>query len=151
MRLLRKFFALSRLERWLTLEALLRLGLARFWVLTRRFPQVTPLLGRAGGETPAQELPPEQALYAQRVAQAIHRVRRFTPWDSNCLAQAITARQMLRRRRLPTTVYLGAALNDKQKAMIAHAWVRCGKRIVTGKEGMQRYGVVAKFSDEDIA
>lgn len=146
---LRKFWALTWADRWLTLEALLRLGLARLAVRTQRFQQVLRLLGQPGGETPLEELSPSQAITAQRVAQAIQRVRRFTPWDSNCLASAIAARQMLHRRGLPTTVYLGAAVDQGQQGMVAHAWVRCGKRIVTGGEGMQRYGVVAKFADRE--
>jgi len=30
---------------------------------------------------------------------------------------------------------------------MAHAWVRCGKSIITGKAGMDRFTLVACFGD----
>lgn len=145
MQALRKFLGLTWAERGLVLEALLRLGLARLAVKALPFQKVVSLLGEKGRETPQEPLPQDQADTARRVSLAIRRTRRFTPWDSNCLAQAIAACQMLRRRGVPTTAYLGAALGGP-KGMIAHAWVRSGKQIITGFEGMRRYGIVARYA-----
>jgi hypothetical protein len=52
---------------------------------------------------------------------------------------------MLGRRNVQSTLYLGLAKDEKDQ-MVAHAWVRCGNKIVTGKAGMERFTVVACFS-----
>lgn len=140
-----KFLRLPGVERCLVLEALLRLGLARLAVRTRPFSQVVAGLGVRGQETPVEALPPAQQVVARQVGWALRRVARLTPWDSNCLAQAIAARHMLHRRGLPVTVYLGAAL-DETHNLLAHAWVRSGQYFVTGSDGARRYGVVACFA-----
>lgn len=145
MQALRKFLRLSWEERGFLLEALLRLGMARLAVKTLPFKMVVLLLGESDRETPNEVLTTDHAETARQVALAIRRVKRFTPWDSNCLAQAITANQMLWSRGVPATVYLGAALGGA-KGMIAHAWVRSGRLIVTGNEGLRRYGIVARFA-----
>jgi hypothetical protein len=57
---------------------------------------------------------------------------------------------MLRRRRLPGTLYLGVAkpaANDVRK-IDAHAWVRCGPDLLTGAAGHERFAVVASFAGE---
>ena len=148
MKRLLKFFRIPFFEQMLVIEALLRLGMARFAVLTMPFGRIARMLGTQGRETPLQTLTPEQAVSAQRVEKAIARVKTYTPWDSNCLAQALAARQMLRRFNVPMTVYLGASLGSG-KGMIAHAWVRCGKWIITGRNRINRYGIVASFADEE--
>jgi hypothetical protein len=53
---------------------------------------------------------------------------------------------MLKRRNLHATIYFGLA-KDAHNGLIAHAWVRCGSRIVTGKKGMENFTVIAAFGD----
>ncbi len=73
-------------------------------------------------------------------------MRRNMPWQSKCLDQAIAAHQMLRRRGVPSTLYLGVA-KEGDSALSAHAWVRCGRLLVVGGEGRHRYTVVNTFAD----
>jgi hypothetical protein len=52
---------------------------------------------------------------------------------------------MLRRRRIPSTLCLGARRDDAE-GLIAHAWLRVGPTIVTGAGNHEAYGVVGVFS-----
>ncbi|MCG2784735.1 MAG: lasso peptide biosynthesis B2 protein [Anaerolineae bacterium] len=142
---LRTFLLLPWIDKALVFEAILWLGLMRLAVLTLPFKRVSSLLGQAGASSPEAPLAPSEAQTAIRVARAIRRTQPFTPWDSNCLAQALTARHMLARRGMPSTTYLGATI-EGQKGIIAHAWLRCGPWILTGAQGHKRYKVVATFA-----
>ena len=80
------------------------------------------------------------------IEQAIRRSARFTLHDSKCYDQALTAKVMLNRRGLKATIYFGLA-KEPENQLSAHAWVRCGNKIVTGKAGMDRFTVIAFFGD----
>jgi len=79
------------------------------------------------------------------VSKALRRALRFLPGKTKCLARAITLKSLLNRKGIPSTIYLGVAKDDSSK-MIAHAWLRCGKDVVSGKEEMARFTVVAFFT-----
>jgi hypothetical protein len=51
---------------------------------------------------------------------------------------------MLNRRHIDSTLYLGVA--KEKGSLIAHAWLRCGSRYVTGKEGVEKFTVVSTFA-----
>lgn len=79
------------------------------------------------------------------VGLAIRRASRYVPWRCKCYEQAIAAKMILRAYGYQTTLYYGVAKNPDQQ-LIAHAWVRCGDYIVTGRKGMQRFAVVGTFA-----
>ena len=56
-----------------------------------------------------------------------------------------TARKILKKRGVHTTLYLGVGKKEGEK-MIAHAWLRCGSFYVTGGTG-EEFAMVAKFSN----
>jgi len=61
------------------------------------------------------------------------RASAYTPWESACLAQSLTAQKMLRKRGIPGVFYLGAMKDEESKEkMKAHAWSQCGDTIITG-------------------
>ena len=140
-----EFGQLSWVRRWLLLQAVSWLGLARLAVLTLPLPWIIPYLGRHKQESPHADQPGQEAAVKQ-VSWAVQMMSRFTPWDSNCLAQAIAAKHMLQRRKLPSTLYLGVARKDAA-ALEAHAWLRSGTVMVTGAQGMERFTVVAIFAE----
>lgn len=143
---LARFFRLPDLERRLALEALFYLAAARAAVLVLPFRWVASILGQplkqAAAETETIELPRPEA---RAVGRAIARVRRHTPWHSNCLAQALAGFWMLRRRSIPGTLFFGMTRNAGGN-LEAHAWLRCGGAILTGGGGLHRYSVVAAFA-----
>lgn len=70
------------------------------------------------------------------IAQAVQRVARYVP-NASCLAQALTAWVMLRRRRLPARVAIGVRSRDA--TITAHAWLESGGHIVLGAEEAQEH------------
>ena len=142
--------ALETEDRARLLEAALCLALARCAIGLVPFRRIARALGELGRETPREALPPEKEESALRVGWAVRAVAARTPWDSRCLAQALAAMAMLRRRRLGGTLYLGVALAPPAGGakLEAHAWVRSGPHLLTGAAGHERFAVVASFAGE---
>lgn len=124
------------------------LGLARLGLLVAPFRRIAPLLGRHMAQT-GDAVTPEVQAWAQRVGWAVRAAARRTPWESACLAQAMGAKAMLRRRGIVSTLYLGLA-RDEMKALQAHAWLRCGGDIITGGN-VSGYTVISSFAEEHDA
>ena len=113
----------------------------KFVVLFMPFKKIASKIGTLQKETSLEEITSSEL---EIVWRSIHRANRFTLHKSVCYDQALTAKVMLKRRGLAATLYFGLA-KDEQAKLIAHAWVRCGNKIVTGKAGMERFTVVAYF------
>ena len=145
---LRKFFNLLRRplrDKILVAQTYLLLGFSRLAIRLLSMHRLTRFFGTQNVET-AEEAPPEQLREARRIAWAISSVSPYTPWNSNCYPQAITAKYLLRRRRIPCTLYLGAAFKkEKEEGLEAHAWLRCGPMYVTGGKGHEQFGTVGIF------
>jgi hypothetical protein len=143
---LRKFWALSPGERSCLLEAVLWLGLARLAILVLPFRRLAPFLGRHMAQSPADAgAAPAEML--DRLSWALAAASRHLPWECKCLAQALAGKAMLQRRGLPSTLYLGLAKGG-EAGLRAHAWLRCGERILTGRQGMAGFTVIASFAGE---
>lgn len=52
---------------------------------------------------------------------------------------------MLRRRQIPSTLYLGVAKKEDGD-LNAHAWLRTGDAIILGGGGLERFSVVSTFA-----
>jgi hypothetical protein len=61
-----------------------------------------------------------------------------------CLEKALAGRWMLRRRGIPSTMYVGMAKRDG--GFIAHAWLVGEGRTVTGG-GAENYATLAAFRE----
>ncbi len=139
-----KFFRSSWASRLLLLEAAVWLGLARLALLLVPFRRLAPILGRKMAESPLED--PSDPDVLERVAWAVRVASRYTPWKTKCLTEAMAGKAMLRRRGLASTLYLGLAKGG-DIGLEAHAWLRCGSRILTGGELMDRYSAVARFAE----
>ena len=145
LRHLRSLYDLAWSDRGLLIEAAALLGAARLAAKTIPFKQLARCFGQHMSES---ERVVESGVDARasRIGWAVRTVARRTPWNSNCLAQAVAARLMLRRRKMACTVYLGLVKDGKHE-LAAHAWLRCGNRVVTGgRTSSRRYTVVSTFS-----
>jgi hypothetical protein len=141
-RALARLHRLSWTDRTLALEALVWLAAMRLAVRWVPFRRIVRWMGLEPGETPPQEAP----AVARRVGWAVRGAAAYTPWQSACLVQALAAARMLQRRRLASTLYLGAARNQAQpEELQAHAWLRCGGLVLTGENESRRFPVVAQF------
>jgi len=136
----------SAADRRLLGEAMLWLGLARCAILTIPFRWTTRLFALRPGEagTGMDQPCPE---VAQRVGWALRTAAAHSPWQSTCLAQALAGAGMLRIRRIPATLAMGVAKSaDEPRSLEAHAWLSCDGSILTGRDAVEKYNVIAEFS-----
>ena len=141
------FWKLPRADQRLLLEAWLWLGIGRIAMSAVPFSHVHPRLGQTVTESPV-DISPYTQLAASRVAWAVEKMRWFTPWTSNCMIRAIAAQRLLRCRGIDSTLYIGIGKADGQE-FDAHAWLRCGNQILSGKSGHEQYAVVAHFAQPE--
>ena len=112
------------------------------------FRWLTPGFGLFMTESP-QSHDPARRLTIIGIRWAIVAAASQLPWHSRCLVRAAAVKWMLRRRRIPSTLYLGVALGAT-KPWDAHAWVRAGPTVLTGHPHHLNYRVLAKFGDPEV-
>ncbi|HEX3007866.1 MAG TPA: lasso peptide biosynthesis B2 protein [Bacteroidales bacterium] len=80
-----------------------------------------------------------------RITNAVRRSSKYAPWPTRCLVDGITAKLLLQQHGIHSTLFLGVH-KDKEKKMIAHAWLKCGDKFITGRRGYQKFTVVSSFT-----
>lgn len=115
----------------------------KYRVHHRPFSELAPKIGKLGFETPVEASP----RIAWEVHELMESMMRRVQWKDSCLIRALTAKYLLNRAGERCTLYMGVSKAQGQ-AMNAHAWLRCGKLLVTGGEISSRYTVTAVFGDE---
>jgi hypothetical protein len=126
------------------LETLFFMALARFFILFIPFRRVASIMGKPMCET-SEEIDPDLLLNTRQIAWLINKLSSYTPWESKCLVKALTGQIMLKKRKIPCTLYLGMA-KDKANKLSAHAWLRCGNSIILGENERSGFITVAYFS-----
>ena len=89
---------------------------------------------------------------AKRIGHVVRMASRWVPWNAVCLPQAVAAKSMLARRRVPATLYVGlrragalsAALNINSIEL--HAWLRVDDKIITGGEVSRDFQALISYS-----
>lgn len=139
-----KFIKLDRYERRLFLLACF--VSAKCSLITSIYPirKYAQMLGEMNLESPLI-LSKDQEASIVMIRRTILRVNRYTPWKQTCFTKAFTAKILLSRANISSTLYLGVA-KDSSNNLIAHAWLRCGDQIITGREQMSKYTPVAFFT-----
>lgn len=134
---------LSKRDYYMFIEAWLFLSLAKLMILFFPFKKIA---GRIG--IPQIETDFENQIHntVTEVQISIIRGVKFVFFSSKCYDQALASTFMLKRRRIPSTIYFG--LNKVGDQLSAHAWVRCGRIIVTGKKGYEKYTPIAWFGTQ---
>lgn len=146
LRHIRKFTKLNTQEKVLFLQAFILLGIIRIAILTRPFKQIIRPLRHHNHIKPPQTVQLRKMKKASLVGEAITRAAKITPWESACLAQALTGWRMLQRQGIPGVIYLGVCKeNETSTAIKAHAWAKCGESIITGAQGHKAFTVVSAF------
>lgn len=147
-RLRRSTRALARAswaDRALLAETVVCLAAARIAVRLLPFRVIA---ARLTGEVDGGSVAGDPPAAARRLAAAVGAVASYTPWRSKCLEQAIAAKAMLRRRGIPSTLYVGVARDPAaRRPIVSHAWLRSGTLNVTGGDDVSRYAVITSFAD----
>lgn len=141
-----RFLSLSMAEQHLLIEAIGWLSMLRIATLILPYRRVASLLrltpsGAEDGPAASVMVAPSDCA---SVGWAVQAAACRTPWLSTCLVKSLAGYAILRRRRVPSVVYLGVA-KDAGGKLIAHSWLRCGDRIVTGGGDHRRYSVIARY------
>ena len=137
---------LSPTERRLLIAAIGWLGLLRVAVLMLPFRRLASLLGLTQSDPSEVSLAfrADHQARTEAIGWAVQGVAARTPWLSTCLVQSLAGYVMLRRHDVPSVVYLGVA-KDAGGELIAHSWLQCGDRFVTGGGSQHRYSVIAAY------
>ena len=141
-----KFIKLDTGQKMLFFEAYVTLGIMCAAILTVSFKRLTCFLEHSAQKSETAPLNRHDTHTAVLIGQAISRAAAYTPWESACLAQSLTAQKMLQKRGIAGVFYLGVAKDEEGKEkMKAHAWTQCGDRIITGGRGHEEFTVVSVF------
>jgi hypothetical protein len=132
-RFARQFLVLPPVERGLAVRALALLWLVRLALWALPFGLARRLV--FAGAIPHSE----PLLAARKVSTALRIASLFVP-RATCLPQAITARMLLARYRLPASLHIGVTRwpspdDPSGHRFIAHAWVESGGEVVAGGRG----------------
>ena len=144
-RKIRSFYKLDMKMKWLLIEAYVALGWARYRK-SKDFSKIAPALGEHMVES-TNALQTNHLVILRNVSNAIHKMSRYTFWESECLVKAMAGMKMLERRQIESTLYLGTAKDET--GLVAHAWLRSGPFYISGAEGMDRFTVVATFANKN--
>ena len=142
---LAKLVNLAPADRSCLMEAAVWLALARLAILVLPFRWLAPHLGRHMAQSPPEAAAP--AMLLNRISWSVRAAGRHLPWESTCLTMAMAGKAMLRRRGIASTLYLGVA-REPAAGIQAHAWLRCGERILTGGQTMAEFTIISTFAEE---
>ena len=124
----------------LFLEAWIFLCLAKLLIIFFPFKKIASMIGRSQVESPGQIL---DLTKVHAIEISIIRAAKYAIFKSKCYDQALVTTFMLKNRKISSTIYFG--LNKGAEQLSAHAWVRCGDKIVSGRLGYERFTPVAWF------
>lgn len=128
----------------LALKTLFLLGLGRFAVLMVPFKKIAGWMGEVNHETEVKPINLENSRLNQ-LGKVIRAVSPYTPWRSNCFAQALCAHWLLKAKSVEHTIYFGVKFGENKK-FEAHAWLRAGDKMITGGAIRKEYTVVGSFA-----
>jgi len=78
------------------------------------------------------------------ISLAIKRAVKYSLWRNKCLEQAITAKKMLKKRNVKTTIYFGVRKTENK--LEAHAWLKTGDDFVVGEKNYETFTIVAFYT-----
>ena len=125
-------------------QILVLMAYYRFQIHRRPFSELAPKIGTLGFETTV-EVSPRNAWLVHELMESMFRKIK---WKDSCLIRALTAKKLLNRMGERCTLYMGVRKHEN-RPMEAHAWLRCGKLIVTGGESKAGFTITAVFGDKD--
>ena len=113
--------------------------------LSRYFGNDYPMLAAS---IPISKLQVSQAV---RIRRSVCLVARYTPWNSNCLVQAMVALIWCKYYKIPYLLFIGfAKKSEKPLGKDAHAWVTAGPIAITGGQSFDSHLIVYTFSNRTL-
>ncbi len=143
-RKIRKFSTLGPQEKKILKEAYGLMIWGSFMLRFVPMQRMAPVLGvyRKDDSRPPNETETETIWLMRR---NMLRAKRYIPWKTRCFAEAYTAKKILERRHINSTLCLGVQ-KGRNKELKAHAWVRMGDKIIVGGKHSRAFTNVGYFS-----
>ncbi|GEN29730.1 hypothetical protein HVA01_33760 [Halovibrio variabilis] len=146
------FFKKSAFFKLWCLPVWLLLGVSKALIFLLSFRRLERLMGKAHGVSPVLPLlTTSQRKRASQIGHVVRMTARYTPWNSNCYPQAITAALLLRLYKLPYLLCFGLKRSEDSRRYLAHAWVAAGPVNVTGGFSFNAYTVVACYLEPGLS
>lgn len=142
--LLKKYFNISKLERKILNQILLWLIYSVVLVRLAPLRWFSGLLGEFNKPIDI-ELNQNQIEMIKLIKKNIRRCKRVLPWKVKCFEEAIAAKMALKKQNINSTLYLGVD-KDSDMKLKAHAWLKAGDFVITGRQGHKNYSVVGSYS-----
>ncbi len=135
-------------HRWklLAFSAWVILAMFRVLVLVVPFDRLAGLMGKPGSVT-GTVLNASQQSRAEAMGAMIRLLGDRTPWISTCYTRALTGQTILRWMKMESTIYFGIR-NEAGKGLSAHAWLRCGTKVILGESEMNDFTIVKTFAKQ---
>ena len=140
------YLALDLPGKLLLLKITVLLAYYRAAILLTSFKRLTASLRHYRSEPDFYGASTQQKQRAAHLGYLVAGAARFTPWQSRCLVQVLTLQHLMAAEKLAGRFYLGVHREASSGELSAHAWLRCGDRIVNGERGHERFTVVSIFS-----
>lgn len=137
-----KVFIIPKKERKLFFEAYFISLRVRCNLILYPFNKYSQKLGEKGKVSENQLLQDTELL--SQIKHAIKRVVKYSFWRNKCLEQSITAKIMLSKRKIESTIYFG--VRKKNEKLEAHAWLKTGDNFVIGERQCETYTVVSFYT-----
>ena len=124
-------------------------GVARAVINLFSYKQISPYLGTSCRMLTASTIVSKhQIQQAVLIGRSIKLVAHYTPWDSNCLTQAMVAKFWCQYFKIPYFLFIGFAKgSDKPLGEEGHAWVMAGPVAITGGYCFSSHQVVSTYSN----
>lgn len=85
------------------------------------------------------------------IRASVHLIAKSTPWQSKCLVQALMARTLLGFYKISYVLHIGVLLTkNEQEPIKAHAWLKVGPYIITGRERHKSFTILASYISKRI-
>ena len=128
----------------LFVEALVTSAVCRFTLSFLPFKRVMAWLGETNVR-PEVELTPEQIKQINKTFHTLKLCNRYAFWKTECYTMALTGKILLRRRNIPSTLYIGFKKNEGKYE--GHAWLKTAdEKVITGNMDLTQFHVNAFFS-----
>jgi hypothetical protein len=137
-----KIFTIKTKERNLFFEAFITGFKIRIKILFCRFSKYSSDFGKASQYS--ININDDDIHISREIVISIKRASNISPFRYKCMEQALTAKKMLFRRGIVSTVFFG--VNKPGEKMSAHAWLKAGEMFVIGEKNHELFTIVAFYT-----
>ncbi|MCH9755760.1 MAG: lasso peptide biosynthesis B2 protein [Gammaproteobacteria bacterium] len=122
-------------------------GIARLCINLFPLKRLAPYFGTLHKNTIFSTiLTPKQRHHAIQLKRSIKLAAKYTPWDSNCLTQAMVAKFWCKHLNIPYILYIGFAKDiEKPGGYASHAWLTAGPVAITGDHSFSSFRVISSY------